>query len=489
MSLISHIRTHRRVLFPVFVFLFLLLLFALTPLTHDDWYYESGFSLRQLLTTQSVSWYQHLNGRILGNGLEGLTGGHKLLRAALQAGFVLGIWEAACSLLKLSAIGQLLFLAGMMLLPSGLYAQTYGWGAGYFNYVPELMLLLSAAWLICRWTSGHCRSHAACGAAAFLCALCAQLHSENFTAISMLLGVILLVLCATPVLRKNRAALLCGIGFLVGGALMFAAPAYRSADYYTVSTDLWERILENYELVSFYALGYHYIASLLLTSGAVYLLWNRDDRLPQAVKSAVTAALVLLQVYFIGYHLMLEDNLVLHSHLVTKWLDFAANAVYVLLIFFCTLHCSISLESKCLTLIPLALAILYAGPLLVVSPIGPRCFYASWILMLFSGAALFSAAFRGKISFHGATWTACSACAGALLFLLFITLENHGVYRQRMDAIAQGMAAHADAIALRDYPYPEYVWGNNSQTIGVHYYYAAQNDITFTYYPYYDLED
>ena len=68
-------------------------------------------------------------------------------------------------------------------------------------------------------------------------------------------------------------------------------------------------------------------------------------------------------------------------------------------------------------------------------------------------------------------------------------MENHGVYRQRMDAIAQGMAAHADAIALRDYPYPEYVWGNNSQTIGVHYYYAAQNDITFTYYPYYDLED
>ena len=40
-----------------------------------------------------------------------------------------------------------------------------------------------------------------------------------------------------------------------------------------------------------------------------------------------------------------------------------------------------------------------------------------------------------------------------------------------------------------DLPYPEYIWGSNSQTIGVHFYYSAVNDITFTYYPYFEGDE
>ena len=244
-SSVSSLRKHRRLLLPLCGFLFLAVLFYLAPLTHDDWYYEPGSSLRTLLFSSTPNWYHNLNGRILGNSLEGLTAGHKLLRALVQAVFVYGIWQAASSLLKIRTTGRLLLLPCMLLVPTGLYAQTYGWGAGFFNYVPELTLLLLCALLIQRWHAGACKHPALCSIAALLCALCSQLHSENFTAVNLVLGLILIILSATPVLRKNRTALLCGIGFLLGGILMFSSPAYRQG-YYTVATDYVERFFENY---------------------------------------------------------------------------------------------------------------------------------------------------------------------------------------------------------------------------------------------------
>ena len=194
---------------------------------------------------------------------------------------------------------------------------------------------------------------------------------------------------------------------------------------------------------------------------------------------------MLLLVYFIGYHQLLGDNLVLRSHRITKCLDFLANAVYVLLIFICVLKLPLSVERKCWTLIPMALAICYAGPLLVVSPIGPRCLYSTWILMLLSGISLTLEVDLPRIP----GYVSKGLCAGIMLFFLFITYQNHTVFLQRMDAVAAGMAEHSDSIALRDYAYPEYVWGGNSQTIGVHYYYSKANDITFTYYPYFDADE
>lgn len=487
-SFLSFLQRHRKQIFPLCVFLFLIVLFYLSPLTHDDWYYEGGYSLSTLLTTRSASWYQGLNGRIIGNGLEGLTATHKLLRALIQALFVWGIWQLGSALLKLPASGRILLLAGVLLLPSGLYAQTYGWGAGFFNYVPELTMLLTSFWLIQRWQTGACKNRPICCIAALLCALCSQLHSENFTAVNMVLGVSLIILSATPVLRKNRAALLCGIGFLLGGLLMFSSPAYHQS-YYTVATNYVERIFSNYKIVSFYTLGYNTIALLLLTGSTVFLLWRQCSTWSKLQKCVVTAMLILLLVYFIGYHQILGDNLVIHGHVITKCLDFLANAAYVLLIFFCVLKLPLSAERKCCTLIPMVLAICYAGPLLVVSPIGPRCLYSTWILMLFSGASLGAEAFGNALRVPAARPVSLSLSAGVMLFLLFITYQNHSVFIQRMDTVAQDMEQHVDTIALRDYPYPEYIWGSNSQTIGVHFYYSAVNDITFTYYPYFEGDE
>lgn len=487
-SSVSFLQKHRRLLLPLCGFLFLAVLFYLTPLTHDDWYYEPGVSLRTLLFSSSPNWYHNLNGRILGNGLEGFTAGHKLFRALLQALFVCGIWQFASSLLKMGTTGQFLLLPGILLVPTGLYAQTYGWGAGFFNYVPELTLLLLCALLIRNRQSGGCKHPALCATIALLCALCSQLHSENFTVSNMLLGVILMILSLTPVLRKNRAALLCGIGFLLGGILMFFSPAYHQG-YYTVATDYVERIWENYKTVSFYTLGYNPIALLLLSGSTVYLLWNRGSKWSSVQKVVVSAALILLLVYFIGYHQILGDNLVIRSHVITKCLDFLANVAYVLLIFFCVLSLPLSAERKCWTLVPMALAICYAGPLLVVSPIGPRCLYSTWILMLLSG---YSLALEVCGSANRISVVKCVSgvlCAGVMLFFLFITYQNHSVFLQRMDTVAAGMAQHADTIDLRDYAYPEYIWGNNSQTIGVYYYYNEPNDITFSYYPYFDPDE
>ena len=126
-------RTWLHRLYLLCVFLFLLLIFWLIPPTHDDWYHEDSQTLFHGLIAHSAAWYRNLNGRILGNALISVTGGHHLLRAVLQSLIVWGIWMTTVRILKMPSWLHHLFLIGLFSLPSALYAQTYGWASGFFS--------------------------------------------------------------------------------------------------------------------------------------------------------------------------------------------------------------------------------------------------------------------------------------------------------------------------------------------------------------------
>lgn len=461
-------------------FLSLYLVFFLTPTTHDDWYYESGNTLHHLLTVSVPKWYQALNGRILGNSMVSITSANRPLRALVQALLVLGIWIFAVKLVRACKGADLLLFTGILLLPAQIYAQTYGWASGFFNYVPEVFLTLAMLYLFL--SSQKKKHHLPFCVPALGLALCVQLFAENVTVMNMLIGCSLLV--AGIVLHKKRFMILpaAGIGFLLGGAVMFFSPAYRSSSYYSASSNsLLDTILENYPTVSFFTLGYHYLATLLLTVSLLFLIAKAQKYQGKIIGTVLSILLLLCQCYFIAFHVILKDYLNLHGAILTNLIDFTVNVIYVLLVLFVIFQLIEDGRTRLTAAGMLVLAIAYAAPLLVVSPIGPRCFYSTYIYMFLGAFTVAQYAFAPVLAGRQIVTveTVISICAAALILL--IQMKNYVVFIQRVQTIEQQMQYKSKTIALRQYPYPEYIWGADSQTVGVFYYYEQPNDITFTY--------
>ena len=76
-------------------------------------------------------------------------------------------------------------------------------------------------------------------------------------------------------------------------------------------------------------------------------------------------------------------------------------------------------------------------------------------------------------------------CAGAVLAaFLFMMVENGRFEAVRVAYTEQQIAAGATQITLPDYPYADYVYGEDSKAIESYYYRDAPGDITFALVPY-----
>lgn len=125
----------------------LFFLFSLFPVTGDDWFREALgrtiHSAGDLIREVAYRWSTN-NSRILGNVLAYSSGSRPVLREALRASITLGVilLGAKCSGL-FSLRGVFLMTACVLALPRAMFAQIYPWAAGFFNYVPPVMLLLA----------------------------------------------------------------------------------------------------------------------------------------------------------------------------------------------------------------------------------------------------------------------------------------------------------------------------------------------------------
>ena len=123
------------------LFLALLALCGLFPLTGDDWFREElGRRLTgpmDLLEAVLSGWRTY-NGRILGNLLAYAAGSRRLLRELLRAAFLFGTVRLAAGHGGFRTVwGTLLTAAALLALPRDMFAQIYPWAAGFFNYVPR----------------------------------------------------------------------------------------------------------------------------------------------------------------------------------------------------------------------------------------------------------------------------------------------------------------------------------------------------------------
>ncbi len=439
----------------------LALLFFLFPLTGDDWYREglgsTLHSLPALLREVAFRW-RTTNSRILGNVLAYWAGSRPAVRIVLKTVLTLLLF---CSAARTAGLrtnsGFLLLAAGLFALPREMFCQIYPWSAGFFNYVPPVALSLLCLCLVHELFEGEPlpRSFARC-TALLLLGFCGQLFMEHNT---------LYALCAAAALllwhriahRRFSACLWCYLaGTLLGAGLLFASPSYRAAAQGggAYHLGLLASAAENLpELIS------RLTPPVLCAVAALATL-------PHLRKKPALAVLLALSTIYLALRRWLPGQ----GYAALVWWTLLGAAVFSLPQGVCRRRAVFFFFS----------ALAAALPLLFVSPIGPRCFFASYVFLLLAAAQLLLAAKRRPAAEH----IAAGAMAVAVFSVcLLIYLPQHRTALLRAQAIEAGMQQRLTQITLPQFPHAQFLWDADTQKLCRTYYYETPGDIAFVFVP------
>ena len=457
------------------LFLALLALCGLFPLTGDDWFREElGRRLTgptDLLEAVLAGWRTY-NGRILGNLLAYAAGSRRLLRELLRAAFLFGTVRLAAGHGGFRTVwGTLLTAAALLALPRDMFAQIYPWAAGFFNYVPPVTLALAALRMLeDLFAERPVPGGVPRAAAVFLLGLCGALFVEHVTLYGVWAGAVLLAWSRWRGITSAPAAAFCA-GTLLGALALFLSPSYGliwGGGAY--SAGLWANAGENLPVVVSGLISRCPVLYLTLT--ALGLAWFAASR--RTGPDRLLAALLALGC---GCFIL--------CGLRGKWTGEEALAAVLW---------GAALWAGCWRWLPkgerrnralffLASAGVGALPLLAVSPIGPRCLYWSYVCLVISAGNLLSALPLGLLPRRPVRGAALGLAVGVLAFYLALFLPIHALEGERLAALEEAVAQGRREVVLPAYPHGEYLWEGDTDKIGSRFYIQEPGDLSISFVP------
>ena len=457
------------------LFLALLALCGLFPLTGDDWFREElGRRLTgptDLLETVLAGWRTY-NGRILGNLLAYAAGSRRLLRELLRAAFLFGTVRLAAGHGGFRTVwGTLLTAAALLALPRDMFAQIYPWAAGFFNYVPPAALALAALRMLeDLFAERPVPGGVPRAAAVFLLGLCGALFVEHVTLYGVWAGAVLLVWSWRRGIASAPVAAFCA-GTLLGALVLFLSPSYGliwGGGVY--SAGLWANAGENLPVVVSGLISRCPVLYLTLT--ALGLAWFAASR--RTGPDRLLAALLALGC---GCFIL--------CGLRGRWTGGEALAAVLW---------GAALWAGCWRWLPkgerrnralffLASAGVGALPLLAVSPIGPRCLYWSYVCLTIAAGNLLSALPLGLLPRRPVRGAALGLAAGALAFYLALFFPIRVLEGERLAALEEAVAQGRREVVLPAYPNGEYLWEGDTDKIGSRFYIQEPGDLSISFVP------
>lgn len=482
----------------VLTFCFLLLLSRGFVTSGDDWYFTSRTMDESFLKALERGWanaaghYRSTNGRLLGNGFSKAFGCSEFWREIGRCGIILIVLLQLCRLAKIRTLPM--YAAALMLvvaIPPELYAQSYAWGAGFFNYVPPLVVIYGYLFRVDRLLDGK-KDSALFGLWMLLLLLAGQLFVENVAVGMCLLTGGVLVWYLT--VNRKLSWSLCGafLGSILGCVIMFSAPGYSNVNqegYRQVSAtfeELMKVVKSNFAVITQYLTEDNWMIIAPLTALSLWLLLGSrtEKRWQKGLRNAATLALMICPVYFYAHYEILST--LAYAEWVAElgfWLDIAANLLYLLAVLTAVLMGLEDVNRKRLAVLSIAAVPAVFGPLVVVYPIGPRCLYIPYMLLV--GLVLILAAEAldrvGEKAVRMLNIPVAATVACVLTVYLWVGVWNGHCEQVRTTQIENAMAAGASTVELPSYPYGSFVHNGNGGAMRYYYYYETPGDLEFIF--------
>jgi uncharacterized protein DUF6056 len=435
----------------------------LFPRTGDDWAWGSSIG-----TDRLDVWFRNYNGRYAGNlAVLALTRTPVLAQLVTGAVVTLIVFLIVDLAGNRTPLGYLAVTTVLLGMPHDVWRQSIVWISGFTNYGFATAAALGFLWAAKRdWTgrlaaSGRWRRAPIVLVYGFVAAL----FMENVT-IYLVIAAIAYVIAYRKVFgRFSVDSVAWLLAFVAGAAVMFSNGAYRAAansktNYQQIQTG-GGGLKDDVEM-----LGDR--VYLLAVSGNTMLnvaLVLAVGLLAGAVAGSVGWRRARLPIALVGAFLVANETrrvVVENTSPAQAWRTLGGYAGGLLLLGGLCAAAIVLVRDRARRvqlLVAVASIVLLIGPMAAVHPIGPRCFFASYVFFLIVMAGLLKElAERSDIDFAPRLAPFVAAVGTSLLVSYFVVyaLVTHAVQR-RLDDVRAAVRDGATTVQLARLPFRSYV--------------------------------
>ncbi|MDY1543344.1 DUF6056 family protein [Lactiplantibacillus pentosus] len=455
----SQINTTHIILFGIGIFW--AILGFVTPLTGDDWTWGSQIGLNRL-----ANGYVGYNGRILSNTLEIIISRSTLIRVILftviNTLLVYFVVNIAVGKDKAKPWHYLLATGLFTTISTSVYAQSFGWFAGFINYILGALVIF----VYCHWIATYhpisLKVKAINYIGMFVLGVASALIIEHVTFYLLCLS-----LMAFLYLRKSRRQLRLNVayfsGIVVGGLIMFLNPSYvrvftgHDTLRHTAHNGLFSQAITMYtNQMAKYVFQQNGLLLLVLSMGIIILMY-RDTRGNRLLKGILSSYLLGYSVFAAFIRNLFPTNN-FNMTVVNEYL--AVGSVFYIAVLVVTIFAFIQeKELKLRLCFYIVSALLLSAPFVAITPYGPRCAFNTVAFIILAAIDVINVVVSNDQSEISNVFEIFGVVSMA--FMLVTMGMNGHVNHARVAVIKTQLARHAKVVYVRKLPFEQFLWDSS----------------------------
>lgn len=466
-NMINKIKTNPLSFAYFVIFVALLILCSLFPYTGDDWAWGSALGIERLKT-----WFDNYSGRYVGNLIVLALTRSNILKTVVMSGTVTGIIVLINNITKKQKGAVWIITLLLVFMPVGLLKQSIVWTSGFANYATSIFFILLYVYYSRgiyekkppKYPLWHILPM-------FVLGFVSSLIVEHITLYSVVLAIFVLVYAIVK-FKKVYASFVSYLAGTVGGTvLMFSNSVYHNVvsgndSYRTIGDNgivsTVKRAFSAYlDTISPEGFFKNFVLNAIIAAVCVILWHSLKNKLSSKAKIIGELSLTVIVMYA-GFSLMFGVGR-LYPDERYKLLQGFATAVYILAMFVFLVVLPLTGDKKAKILFMYFSIGCMIAPLFVVTPIGSRCFFASYVMMIVLVVELFSNVDDAvKQSVAKYSKTAMIVSSVGLLYLLYVYSSIYVADVHRIEK-AQTDSQTKTVIKVKKLPYEDYVWCSDLQ--------------------------
>lgn len=466
----------------IFYFIAVLAICFLFPYSWDDWAWGSHTGIVRL-----HKWFDNYSGRYVGNLIVLVLTRSTIIRSLTCATCLAGIVYILGKLTKSGRSGAYLSIVCLVLMPLTVFRESIVWTSGFSNFVPSILLTLIYIYCIRNiYDEEKPKYSIAVSIAFFILGIINTLIVEHLTLYNVLLSIYVIVYTFIRHRKVCLAHILYFVGCIAGTVYMFTNPVYNffvegnyDARKIETGTGVFKTAIETFFRTIVPEGFLNNLVLNVLLALAVLLLWkkikNQISKKAYVVGSFSVIAICVFAALSIMRAVSVINNEEYTSYIFPvptippvepiSLLQYVQGAFAILfmigLVLFIIIQPLDRVKKTKLLFIPISIACIVA-PLLVVTPVGGRCFFATYILFIWLLIEFYKMTSLGESKFveKNALYFRIVIIM-ALLFFAYIFGNIFAANQARVDKARADIKKGKKTIYVKDLPHPEYVHGGN----------------------------
>lgn len=451
----------------VIAFVALLILCYLFPYTGDDWAWGSQIGIDRL-----NSWFDNYSGRYFGNIIVLILTRSRWIRSIAMAGCLLGIIMIINKLTGQTKMGFYIIAISLLVMPVNVLRQSVVWTAGFANYSTSIFFTLVYIYYVKNIYRDEVPNDSKWSIVPLtVLGIMNTLIVEHLTLYNIVLAIYVIVYTFV----KFKKVLIQHIAYLAGCVLgtiyMFSNPVYRSV---AEGTDGYRSVGGTQGIVSKAQDAYfnvimqegvlnNVILNVLLLIMCLIVWKEIKSRLTKKIYIVGISSVTMICSYTIISIMNAIGNA--PATVALKYIQGIATILYALalIVFYIILPIEFNKKVKFLFVIGSIACIM--APLLVVSPIGSRCFFATYILFIYLILETYNLICReNRKMIEELTRYAGIIMAVSFFYILYIYGTIFVCDKDRVDRALADADRGSKTIEVENLPYSSYVWCANPDT-------------------------